>query len=432
MAYASVILPFDDYLHDGLTATRALELLEEHDALTFPQLKSGLFPGVNFDDLENDETGMADAWLRDSACIGMALLSVGREREAKKAAKAIIKSLKAISERFEEIVNLGHAPADDTLRPPVRFTGQQSSPQFEWANAQNDAIGYCLLFLGKAAQADIIAIDDSLRRIVDLIINYLGAISYWEDDDSGHWEEVKKVSASSIGTVIAGLRAIRTITDNPIKVEALISRGDEALRRILPFESRSGVHEREFDAAQVFLVEPQQTVSGEMAAQIIKGAEKALLGEFGIRRYNGDSYWGPDYREHFQLGSRAIDFSNPKVMALRDTYLTSDSEAQWTLFDPMIALYYIHQYETTRHPDDAAKAIKFTVRSLMSVVVHAKSDDTIVWRIPESFFKEEDEWVPNDHLGLLWSQAHLLLCLTEFKRVLGDTPIRMTPKAYTT
>ena len=420
MAYASFTFPFKDYLRQGVSAQRAVELLEDNDAFTFPQLESGLFPAANFDNLENDETGMADAWIRDSACIGLALLRSGRREIAGKTAIAIVSCLESISDRLQEIITSGHAPEDDTLRPPVRFTGQQSIPQYEWANAQNDAIGYGLLFIGESVQEGILKNDESLRSLIDMLINYLEVIAYWQDEDSGHWEEIKKLNASSVGTVIAGLRAVRGISGDVVKLEALIARGDEALQSILPFESKTPGNEREFDAAQIFLVEPQQLLTGDQAAKIINGAERALLGDHGIRRYNGDSYWGPDYREHFQLGSRAIDFSNPKNMALRDYYLNSDDEAQWTLFDPMIAVYYIHHYEASGSDEDKKQADRFITRSLMSVVTHEKQSGEVVWRIPESFFKENGKWVPNDHLGLLWSQAYLLYGLTTYARVFGE------------
>ena len=424
MAHASFKVPFDEYLRGGITARQAIELLETHDAFTFPQLQSGLFPAANFDNLDNDETGMADAWLRDSACIGLALLKSGRRDVASKTVKAIIKCFESVSDRIEDTISSGQAPEDDMLRPPVRFVGQQSIPQYEWANAQNDAIGYGLLFIGESVKDGILPNDPSLTKLIDLLINYLEVVSYWQDEDSGHWEEIKKLNASSIGTVISGLRAVRETATNKVKLEALIARGEDTLQGILPFESKTPDNEREYDAAQIFLVEPQQLITGEQAARIINGAEKALVGDHGVRRYNGDSYWGPDYREHFQLGSRAIDFSNPKNMALRDYYLNSDDEAQWTLFDPMIALYYIHQYEATRSDSDKKQADTFIARSLRSVVTHEKPNSETVWRIPESFFKQKGEWVPNDHLGLLWSQANLLQSLHAYERVFGENPIR--------
>jgi hypothetical protein len=36
-------------------------------------------------------------------------------------------------------------------------------------------------------------------------------IRYWRDEDSGHWEECRKIEPSSIGAVIDGLRELRLL-----------------------------------------------------------------------------------------------------------------------------------------------------------------------------------------------------------------------------
>ncbi len=49
------------------------------------------------------------------------------------------------------------------------------------------------------------------RELLALFALYFERIRFWEDEDSGHWEERRKVGASSIGTVLAGLRAYGTL-----------------------------------------------------------------------------------------------------------------------------------------------------------------------------------------------------------------------------
>ena len=44
-----------------------------------------------------------------------------------------------------------------------------------------------------------------------LIARYFQKIQYWKDEDSGHWEELRKVAASSIGVATAGLREFRSL-----------------------------------------------------------------------------------------------------------------------------------------------------------------------------------------------------------------------------
>ncbi len=48
-------------------------------------------------------------------------------------------------------------------------------------------------------------------EILALFPFYFQAIQYWEDEDSGHWEEDRKIEASSIGVVIAGLKELKLL-----------------------------------------------------------------------------------------------------------------------------------------------------------------------------------------------------------------------------
>lgn len=426
MTDSAVEYPLIEYLNQGISAAKAIELLRQHDCLTFPTLRSGLFPAANFENLEQDETGMANAWLRDSACVGLVLLNTDQHELAVNAVKGVISRLQTIKESFENVIAMGCAPEKDSQRPPVRFAGQDSTPRYDWANAQNDAIGYSLQFIGRAVSQQAIQIEPKDLNLIGLVVTYLDTIKYWEDADSGHWEEIKKVNASSIGTVVAGLRAVQDIALDTTKVAELIKKGNEALNATLPFESRSPGTERTHDAALIFLIEPQHVVSENMATRIIFEAEQQLIGKYGFRRYNGDSYWGPNYREHFQLGDRTADFSMPENILLRDSYLIPGGEAQWTFVDPMVAVYYARRYQKTGKLEDAQQAERFMARSLKTVIVHKKDgSDQIVWRIPELFFLENNAWVPNDHVGLLWSQANLWHGLLMYQEVFGDSPIKI-------
>ncbi len=426
MNHTLVERPLLPYLHGGISAGDALKLLNEHDTLTFPQLKSGLFPAANFDDVSRDETGMADAWLRDSACVGMALQHAGYSAQAKSAVEGVLLCLNSIEQSFTNAIAASGRLDGEITRPPVRFTGETSEPLYSWANAQNDALGYSLQCIGQAVDTDLIELTNNEKASVELAVLYLEAIRYWEDEDSGHWEEIKKVNASSIGTVVSGLRAVRGIFSDSTKLTALIENGTQALAAILPAESKTTDNERLHDGALLFLAEPHRAVSDEVAATIISQVEENLMGEYGIRRYAGDSYWGPNYREHFPLGVRTADFSNPEAMKLRDHYVTSGTEAQWTLFDPLLSMYYAHQYQKDGGVESANKAARFLVRALKSVIVHEKNNGEVIWRIPELFFLEGDRWVPNDHLGLLWAQANLLQALRTYEEVFADTLIQET------
>jgi Glycosyl hydrolases family 15 len=425
---ATVRYPLSDHLRSGITANDAVVLLRQNDCLSFLQLRSGLFPAANFDNPEADETGYTNAWLRDSSVVSLDLLRVGRDyADISRAAQGIVERLNVVRHTFEKTIANGHAPLENKDRPPVRFTGQDSEPRYDWANAQNDALGYSLQFIGAAAQAGILGKSEKVKLIVDTVVAYLEAVEYWHDEENGHWEEIKKVNASSIGTVISGLRFVQTIVSDQKKTSRLIDEGQKALKEILPAESKTPGMERTADLALIFLVEPQKLVTGDMADKLITECINSLMGERGFRRYIGDGYWGPDFREHFLVGDRTADYSTNEMMAQRTKYMYPGGEAQWTFADPMVATYYARKYQKNRNERDANRAQEFLVRSLRNVIVHTKSGTSEnVWRLPELFFIENGQWVPNDHLGLLWGQANLLYGLKVYQQVFADKPIKFT------
>jgi len=50
--------------------------------------------------------------------------------------------------------------------------------------------------------------NDADKELVQLLVDYLVALEYWQDADNGMWEENREVHASSIGACVAGLLAI--------------------------------------------------------------------------------------------------------------------------------------------------------------------------------------------------------------------------------
>ena len=155
--------------------------------------------------------------------------------------------------------------------------------------------------------------------LLEKFIAYFCAIRFWEDEDSGHWEEVRKISASSIGTVVGGLEAMKVMLEAPVRRQGfgsariernvrlladLLGRGRGALEAILPAECVQPVRQkrRRFDAALLFLDYPIGVVGQAMADLIVGDVVRRLQGDVGIRRFIGDSYWCADYRELFSPG----------------------------------------------------------------------------------------------------------------------------------
>ena len=49
------------------------------------------------------------------------------------------------------------------------------------------------------------------RKLLSLFARYFEKIRYWQDEDSGHWEEARKIEASSIGVVVGALEEFQAL-----------------------------------------------------------------------------------------------------------------------------------------------------------------------------------------------------------------------------
>jgi phosphorylase kinase alpha/beta subunit len=257
---------------------------------------------------------------------------------------------------------------------------------------------------------------------LDLFAPYFNKISFWQDEDSGHWEEERKISASSIGTVIAGLHEFEKLLlsgkaahanpqSTPELVQSLIGKGRAALDSILPAEcvQPNPGQQRKYDAALLFLIYPLRVVDSPMAERVLENVREHLQGEYGIRRYEGDSYWAPDYKKKLAPGERTVDFSDN--LASRDQLLPgAGKEAQWSLFDPIISCINGAQFQGNVRGEYLARQTEYLNRSLGQLTSET-SQDALPFRCPELYYLEDGHYVPNDHVPLLWTQANLMLSL---------------------
>ena len=292
--------------------------------------------------------------------------------------------------------------SDPMNRPHIRFDGKQIKElKQKWNHAQNDALGYFLWFYCKLARGkDVPWTKEELECLTDLV-SYLEAIHYWEDKDSGHWEEVQKISASSIGAVIAGLQEFKKLAGSDgVDLANHLAKGKSALDEILPYESKPL---RRYDASLLFLIYPLHVVSRDQARLILKDVEDRLEGNIGIRRYPNDSYWHPDYRKRYLTTERTKDFSDG--LKERDALIKPGKEAQWCIFDPILACIYADQ------PDLSAEAASLQVHYLhRSLRQLAECQDGSLL-CPEAYFLEKGRYTPNDHVPLQWAQANLKLAI---------------------
>ena len=415
--------------------TEICAFLEKMGALAFTPLPNGLFPAAALG-TELSYTGYSYAWVRDNIHIAYAHHAVGRTATATKTVRALMQYFLKHRRRFTDIIGGKSDPAVPMNRPHIRFDGATMEELDEkWPHAQNDALGYFLWLFCKLVNDDLVEPSLEDLEMLGLFARYFEAVQFWEDEDSGHWEEVRKVSASSMGVVIAGLLELKELVCqrqhagilqgddlSPELVDSLVQRGREALNKILPAEcvQPDTTKNRPYDSALLFLIYPLKVVESEMADSILGLVRTQLQGEHGIRRYLGDSYWAPDYKTKLAPEKRLTDYSED--LSGRDQLLPAvGQEAQWCIFDPIVSCIYGTRFHTTGGEADFTKQTEYLNRSLGQIIAEDCAQAP-AFKCPELYYLERGRYVPNDHAPLLWAQANVMLSLKmmeESCRLLG-------------
>jgi len=409
-----------------------LAFLEARGTLGFTPLPTGLYPAAGIDQVAAAQSGYGNVWVRDNIYVARAHEAAGQWGAARNAMEALAAFYRKYRSRLEAIVEGRADPKSPMNRPQVRFDGLQlvEIPS-RWAHAQNDAIGYFLWLYSRLASAGRLAVDEGLLALFAL---YLERIRYWEDEDSGHWEERRKVEASSIGTVVAGLRALRELlakgmagacrfgsrTVTAEVLGGLIAAGEQALATILPAEciQPDPRKHRRYDAALLFLVYPLEVVDHAMEQRIVDDVLEHLQGEYGIRRYQGDSYWTADYKDKLPAEERTADVSERQEE--RDSLARPGEEAQWSLFDPIVSIIAGRRYLRTGDPAELERQVHHLNRSLGQITGPDCPQGEL--RCPEAYYLEHGRYVPNDHVPLLWTQANLWLALLAMEKSAARVP----------
>lgn len=417
-----------NYTKDSLQVL--ISFLEEKETLTFHPLKTHLFPAAEIND-NTQYTGYKHVWIRDNIQIAHAHFVLEKYDVAINIVNALMKYFEKYKYKFEDIIREPSRANNAMLRPHIRFDGETLTQVTEkWAHAQNDALGYFLWFYCKLINNSLIVPDLEECRIIALFPLYFQAIQYWEDADSGHWEEEKKIEASSIGTVKAGLESLlKSIIHVPKIVNSLIykntlvshelildliKQGELALINILPFECNSPSSKlRRYDAALLFLIYPLEVLPEEMSDQIIWNVIDNLQGEHGIRRYIGDSFWAPDYKTKVPPEKRTIDVSDN--MIIRDKLVGKGKEAQWCIFDSILSVIFGRKYQCTGNNEYIHKQTWYLNRSLGQLTGVNCTNSNSGFRSPELYYLEHGKYIPNDSTPLLWTQANLILALNQMK-----------------
>ena len=423
--------------------------LTERGVFTFPAYESGLFPASDLSPEQRQATGMGMAWFRDNALVAFALYQDGRVEEATQVGSAFL----TVLHNNEHILN---GESEDRL--PARVEGDTLENDFE-PRRQNDSVGYALWLASRLINDGAYRpTPDDLERLAQTAA-YLERVEYWQDPDEGHWEEDRRIHGSSIGVDVAALHEAEQMLErfgyqHNIDFETLIERGSESLYSMLEddvtdrphpdqieepgpmypdsinpspevdeFFRHFSIHRREHDAALLFLVEPLGVLHGEFAERIVEGIEDELVREQGTARYAGDTYWEPRFPDIMTIEERTTQAEGRteqrNLTAAGVAY--TETEAQWTMFDPILSAYWGKRYAESGDEAHRGKQLFYLDRSLNHL--RPQADGRLV--MPESYFYHfvdgENRWIANDHSPLLWAHANLLTAVRIFEET-SPTP----------
>lgn len=307
-------------------------------------------------------TGYNKAWLRDNFYSALGFAAAEDWEVVKRCWRAILDVLL----KHEDKINWAatHKPHQSWQYIHARYHPETFEEFWEeWGNKQNDAVGAILFGLGELAEMgqSVIATEDD-KRLIQKLVDYVKNIEYWHDPDAGMWEENEEVHASSVGAVVAGLRQVAKLPFVIIP-EDLIERGEEALKDLLPRESKN----KFADLAQLSLIYPYRVIERATADEILKNIEYHLSKSRGVLRYKTDHY----YNQNMDGWSE---------------------EAEWTMGFPWLAIIHHERGDKLLAEEYLAKA---------------EAVLTPAGEMPELYYSNNAQ--PNENSPLAWAQSLLVV-----------------------
>ena len=400
-------------------------------------------------------------WARDSAIAGARLLSSPNPSDVKQGKKILLSALNFMSsqaqlERFEGIIESKDEDfiADRQNWPYIFASAKDnlSTHQTESWSHQQDAWQILAWHILEAIDLGLISIkdlSDSHRYFLGLIAPFLIKVSFWNQENSGSWEELTAVRSSvrawehrliirladkssldpKFGFLARFFRKKRRFLPEAIRTEDLITAVGviepdviKSMLRDLPFESpnykKSDPRYRRSDAALIYLLELDylpflaqraglsKTWAASMERRIIRGVlalQDPLSG--GIARYINDTYQASGFFRHESVARLTELYGGPSADAsknflARGEIIPGEHKAAWTHFVWQLAAWSARRYiETKRrsylnlHQDTFTAGLKLITGRELSVDVDPNGKSRpiriIPWRMPECYIAEE-------------------------------------------
>ncbi|MFA6270339.1 MAG: glycoside hydrolase family 15 protein [Candidatus Paceibacterota bacterium] len=366
------------------------DILEKHlDNIRALQSSSGLFLASRSD----VSTGYNKAWLRDNFYTCLAFEEIGDLETVKKVWQALIAIFVKHKNKISWAVK--NKPYNTFQYIHARYNPETFEEFWEeWGNKQNDAVGAILFKIGDLQQKGLKIIEtEEQKEILQILVDYLKSIEYWHDPDNGVWEEYEEVHASSVGACVAGLKSIAKTGLVQIPLH-LIEKGEEALQKILPRESKS----KFTDLALLSLIYPFNVVPEKMAREIVRHIEYHLEKDRGVIRYKNDRYYNKNEDEVseeaewcFGLSWLSIIYNQfaGKITHPNRTSMHDSAESPLLLREGQ-----------EENKNDKEKAHEYLEKSFKTIYKD---------QIPELYYSDSDK--PNDNTPLGWAESLFIVAL---------------------
>jgi phosphorylase kinase alpha/beta subunit len=304
------------------------------------------------------KTGYNKAWLRDVFFMTLAFQETNNFPVVQKAAKALLGILCKHQSKIDWATH--NKPLESWQYIHARYNPETFDEYWEeWGNKQNDAVGEVLFLLSACEKSGHSAVEtEEEREMVQMLVDYLHNVEYWQDSDSGIWEEYQELHASSVGASVAGLRQAKSLPYITIP-EGAIEKGEAVLRKLLPRESDT----KTTDLALLSLIYPFAVTTDAERDLILERIERENLRERGVIRYKGDAYYA------------------------RKTE-TETLEAEWCFGLSWLAIIYANMEQVDKATDFLEKA---------------KATVTADGLVPELYYGGTD--TPNENTPLGWAES---------------------------
>ena len=340
------------------------EIKQHLDVVRSLQKPSGVFTAS----AHNVATGYDKAWLRDIYFMTLGFLETDDLLVVQQAGKALL----SVFVKHKDKINwaIQNKPHATWQYIHARFNPDSFEEYWEeWGNSQNDAVGEVLNLLVELELRGAGVIETAEEReMLQMIIDYLVKLEYWQDADNGIWEEAMEIHASSIGSCVAALKKATKL--DWLKVPNMaIENGEQALRSLLPRESVT----KFADLALLSLIYPFAVTTEAETIEILRNVEYHLTRDKGVIRYKLDRYYNNN----------------------EDGY---SEEAEWCFGLSWLAIIYAERGEKE-------KAYYYLRK--------AKATVTQNGLVPELYYSHTEK--PNDNTPVGWSESMYVVALKKVR-----------------